>query len=137
MSNWTKQRISASIADKQRVYASSPLCTAKNAVIIPLGTYPNNISSLVKYDTLKKKCSKFMQFKEPLPCRYNSLSIDQDNEAIYVPFSTGIYKIDLKSKEPKLILKLSEEDARNHGLYGQQNGVTSCIIDNQLQICDG
>ena len=73
--------------------------------IIPIGKDYHDLNSLIKYNMITNEYKTFMPFKAHLSCRPDSAAIDTKNAMLYIPGNSGIFQIDLTTKESKLISK--------------------------------
>ena len=101
-SKW-EQRVT--ITSMEYGCVGKPLFNNKNDIIISIGKYGKEISSIIRYDQQNDECVPLIEFdQQPLQCAINSICIDQDRNIIYAPSTEGIHQIDLSTKTNQQIL---------------------------------
>lgn len=66
-------------------------------------TSVNELSNMIH---IKDECVSFVSFVTPLSCRHNSLCIDKENDMMHVPCKTGLYSIDIITKQRNNYFKI-------------------------------
>eukprot|EP01084_Bolivina_argentea_P122288 216706_1 len=138
MHGWTS--LQNLFAENNDGYLGPPVHRNDTEIIIPFGDIMRGViqqgskmnyyvSSLIKYDVIKDECIKLIKFEQKLDCSPYCVAIDKENDKIYMPGRSGIYKIDLTTHKVDII------NIENTKEYSWDEGdLKSIIIDNALHI---
>ena len=78
-------------------YIGKAVILNQSEYLIPTGTANDSLDSLFLYNIRTDAFSTFMKFRDGLSCNINSAAIDIQSEMIYIPGTSGIVQIDLRS----------------------------------------